>query len=301
MKNSNPLIFGLKELALSSQEREFFLKTNPFGFILFKRNCATREQITALTSSLKALFPERKVEIFIDQEGGRVARIKPPIASREYPAPRYFAQLYKDQGQEIATKALYANYYELMRELVGLGITSTCAPLADLLFEGADQVIGDRSFGSDPKIVSELCKVTLKALQEAGGMGLLKHIPGHGRATCDSHKELPTLSTSLEDLESTDFLAFKLIAPYAKYAMTAHIKFDALDSLAPVTLSKPAVDYIRHKIGFKGLLMTDDMSMKALNGDIGELSALALEAGCDLILHCNGEMDEMKKIATIFK
>lgn len=292
-----PVIFGLAGLEISPEERELFLATQPFGFILFKRNCASKEQITALTSSLKALFPKRRVEILIDQEGGRVARIKPPIAAREYPAPAYFTNAYHKEGAEDAKQALYNNYHALMSELTSLGITMTCAPLADLLFEGADNIIGDRSFGKDPAVVTELCITALSALRNAGSEGIIKHIPGHGRATCDSHKELPTVYTPLEELETTDFLPFKMLAPHARFAMTAHVKFIALDKDQPVTLSKPAIDYIRNEIGFKGLLMTDDMSMKALKGDIGELSKQALEAGCDLILHCNGDMEEMQKIA----
>lgn len=292
-----PVIFGLAGLEISPEERELFLATQPFGFILFKRNCASREQITALTSSLKALFPKRRVEILIDQEGGRVSRIRPPIAAREYPAPAYFTNAYHKEGEPDAMQALYDNYHALMSELTSFGITMTCAPLADLLFDGADEVIGDRSFGNDPAVVAELCITVLRALRSAGSEGIIKHIPGHGRAICDSHKALPTVYTPLAELEMTDFLPFKLLAPHARFAMTAHVKFTALDKDQPVTLSKPAIDYIRNEIGFNGLLMTDDMSMKALKGDIGSLSQQALRAGCDLILHCNGDMYEMQKIA----
>lgn len=294
-----PVIFGLSGLEITPEERELFLATQPFGFILFKRNCASREQIISLTSSLKALFPKRRVEILIDQEGGRVSRIKPPIAMREYPAPAYFANAYYREGTADARQALHDNYRTLMSELISFGITMTCAPLADLLLEGADEIIGDRSFGKDPVVVTELCMTALDALRSAGSEGIIKHIPGHGRATCDSHKELPTVYTPLEELEASDFLPFKLLAPHARFAMTAHVRFMALDKDHPVTLSKPAIDYIRNEIGFKGLLMTDDMSMKALKGDMGSLSRQALEAGCDLILHCNGDMYEMQEIAAI--
>lgn len=294
-----PVIFGLSGLEITPEERGLFLATQPFGFILFKRNCASREQIIALTSSLKALFPKRRVEIMIDQEGGRVSRIRPPIATREYPAPAYFANAYDKEGATDARQALHDNYQTLMSELISFGVTMTCAPLADLLFDGADNVIGDRSFGANPEVVTELCMAVLEALRNAGSEGIIKHIPGHGRAVCDSHKELPTVYTPLEELETTDFLPFKLLAPHARFAMTAHVRFMALDKEQPVTLSKPAIDYIRNEIGFKGLLMTDDMSMKALKGDIGSLSKQALEAGCDLILHCNGDMYEMNRIAEV--
>lgn len=294
-----PVIFGLSGLELKSDERDLFLATQPFGFILFKRNCASREQIIALTSSLKALFPKRRVEIMIDQEGGRVARIRPPIASREYPAPAYFANAYDKEGAVDARQSLYDNYQFLISELLSLGVTMTCAPLADLLFDEADKIIGDRSFGKDPSIVTELCMTVLKALRSMGSEGIIKHIPGHGRALCDSHKELPTVYSELNELEATDFLPFKLLAPHARFAMTAHVRFVALDREQPVTLSKTAINYIRNEIGFKGLLITDDMSMKALKGDIGSLSKQALEAGCDLILHCNGDMYEMNRIAEV--
>lgn len=294
-----PVVFGLSGLEITPEERELFLATQPFGFILFKRNCASREQIIALTSSLKALFPKRRVEIMIDQEGGRVSRIRLPIAAREYPAPAYFANAYDKEGAADARQALHDNYQALMNELISFGVTMTCAPLADLLFDGGDSVIGDRSFGNDPVVVTELCMAVLEALRSAGSEGVIKHIPGHGRATCDSHKELPTVYTTLEELEMTDFLPFKLLAPHARFAMTAHVRFMALDKEQPVTLSKPAIDYIRNEIGFKGLLMTDDMSMKALKGDIGSLSKQALDAGCDLILHCNGDMYEMNRIADV--
>jgi beta-N-acetylhexosaminidase len=288
-----PIIFGLSGPALLDQEREFFLKQQPYGFIIFKRNIESKEQIQTLTKSLHDLFPERRVEIFIDQEGGRVARVKPPITSKEYPPAAYFGQMELAKGL-VETQV---NYKGLMLELHSLGITATCAPVADLLFDGADKVIGDRSFGSDPAIVASLCKAALKGIKDSGGSGVIKHIPGHGRASCDSHMQLPIVDTSLEELEKTDFRVFQLLSRDAKYAMTAHVVYKALDPLLPATLSKTIIDYIRHKIGFTGTLMTDDMSMKALDGDLSTLSSNALSAGCDLVLHCNGNMDEMKSVA----
>lgn len=287
-----PIIFGLSGPVLLPEEKELFLKEQPYGFIIFKRNVESGEQIQQLTKSLHDLFPDREVEIFVDQEGGRVARIKPPIASKEYPPAAHFGQMGLAEGlAEVRT-----NYKSLMLELRSLGITATCAPVADLLFDGADKVIGDRSFGSDPKVVANLCKAALQGITDSGGNGVIKHIPGHGRASLDSHYALPVVNTALEELEQTDFRAFQLLAPDAKYAMTAHVVYEALDPELPATLSKIVVDYIRQKIGFTGTLMTDDMSMKALSGDLSTLSSKALNAGCDLVLHCNGNMEEMKAI-----
>ncbi|MES2215637.1 MAG: beta-N-acetylhexosaminidase [Pseudomonadota bacterium] len=289
-----PIIFGLQGPTLLPEEIEFFKKHQPYGFILFRRNIESREQVQALTRSLHELFLDRAIEILIDQEGGRVARIKPPIASKLYPAAASFSRMEADQG----LNEVYENYKALMSELKELGITVTCAPVADLFFDEADEVIGDRSFGRDPTIVSEFCTSSLEGIEAAGGHGVIKHIPGHGRASCDSHHDLPIIETSLEELEQTDFLAFKLLCQNAsvKYAMTAHIVYNALDALNPATLSKPVITYIREHLGFTGLLMTDDMSMKALRGDLDHLSRQALEAGCDLILHCNGNMEEMELV-----
>lgn len=290
-----PLIFGLEGISLSDKEKEFFKTHQPYGFILFKRNCETREQILSLTSQLRDLFPNREeVKIFIDQEGGRVARIKPPIASTEYPTASSFGKI---ENLEEAKNAVFNNYASLMRELVDLGINATCAPVVDLFFEDASDVIGDRSFGSDPARVAELAIASLEGIESAGGDGVIKHIPGHGRAMCDSHLDLPVVTNSLDELEATDFKAFRMMADTATYAMTAHIIYQALDKENPATLSKIVIDYIRHEIGFLGSIMTDDLSMKALKMTLSESTKLALNAGCNLILHCNGNMEEMKEIA----
>jgi len=292
-----PIIFGIQGTSLSDDEISFFTNHRPYGFILFSRNCASKDQILALTESIGNLFSNRKVPIFIDQEGGRVARIRPPIASKEYPPAKVFGLLAQGEGLETAKIATYHNYYDLMTELLSLGITATCAPVADLCFEGADLIIGDRSFGSGSYLVSELCEAALKGIENAGGQGVIKHIPGHGRASCDSHKALPRVDSSIAELELTDFRVFQLLANRAKIAMTAHIVYSALDD-KPATLSKIVIDYIRTKIGFTGILMTDDLSMKALNGDLGDLAITALASGCDIVLHCNGDMAEMVKIAS---
>jgi beta-glucosidase-like glycosyl hydrolase len=197
----------------------------------------------------------------------------------------------------LAVDLVYENYKNLTSELVGLGIGGTCSPVVDLSFEGAHDIIGDRSFGSDPNIVSSLVLSAIKGIRDAGGVEVIKHIPGHGRATCDSHFELPRIESALEELELSDFMAFKLIAQSAQYAMTAHIIYRALDDNLPATLSSKVIKYIRNQISFKGMLMTDDISMQALSGDLAALSNKALEAGCDIVLHCNGIMSEMSAIA----
>lgn len=288
-----PVIFGISGAELSQEEINFFKNNEPYGFILFKRNCESADQIKALTKSLKGLFPERQggVDIFIDQEGGRVARIKPPIIDTIYPPVAELASMRN------APEATFENYKSLMKDLIDLGINVTCAPVVDLRFDGAHDVIGGRSFGSDPEFVANMARHAIDGIEFAGGMAVIKHMPGHGRAMCDSHESLPVVSASLEELERTDFRAFKLVGNHSKYAMTAHVLYEAIDSELPATLSKRVIDYIRQEIGFTGTLMGDDISMKALSGNIGELAVESLSAGCNLVLHCNGNMEEMKIIA----
>lgn len=290
---NKPIIFGLAGTVLSDEERQFFEEHKPYGFILFKRNCDSRDQIISLVNDLKKISDK----IFIDQEGGRVARIKPPINHKTYPPAANFGAIAETKGLEAAKDAVRANYHELMSDLLELGINITCAPLADVHFAGAHDVIGDRAFSSDPSVVSALSLATLEGLRRAGGDGVIKHIPGHGRSMCDSHLDLPIVNASLEELEQIDFAAFKPLSKTATYAMTAHIIYTALDPDFPATLSKKVINYIRNEIGFTGILMTDDLSMKALKGDFAYLTRASLEAGCDLILHCNGNMEEMMQIA----
>ncbi len=288
-----PIIFGLAGTVLSEKERVFFETHQPYGFILFKRNCESRDQIARLVEDLKTISDK----IFIDQEGGRVARIKPPINNKLYPPAAGFGVLASSEGLTIAENVVRENYSQLMSDLLELGINITCAPVVDVHFEGAHDVIGDRSFSNDPAIVSALSIATLEGLRQAGGDGVIKHIPGHGRSMCDSHLDLPIVTASLAELEKIDFAAFKPLSTIATYAMTAHIIYTALDAELPATLSKTVIDYIRNEIGFTGMLMTDDLSMKALKGDFAYLTKTSLEAGCDLVLHCNGDMEEMIQIA----
>lgn len=293
--NHTPIIFGLSGTKLTEQEIAFFSKARPIGFILFSRNIESKEQVKALTKSLRDLMQNEDIPIMIDQEGGRVARIKPPLM-KEYKPAKYFGDMALSDLEK-AVDATYENYLAMGKELISLGINVNCAPVADLLIEGADDIIGDRSFGSSVSIVSQLCDAACLGLMDADVHPIVKHIPGHGRATCDSHKDLPVVTTDLKTLEETDFRVFKSLSSLDVWAMTAHVKFDALDKDSCVTLSQKAISYIRNELGYEDhVIISDDMSMKALKGDIGENAAAAMLAGCDLILHCNGEMEEMKSI-----
>ncbi len=267
------IIFGLAETKLQSEEKEFFLKAKPLGFILFSRNVESREQLIALSNSLKGLFPERKTFIFVDQEGGRVARIKPPIAEKLYPAAKVFADMYL--GDQVRAKsAAKENWLQIMADLNSLGIDSPCAPVCDIYYPEADPIIGDRSFGSTPEQVIDLCKEAIAGINEQGGIAFIKHVPGHGRAEVDSHLALPIINTDLKTLEETDFKVFKELSSEEVWGMSAHIVYNALDSKNPATLSDKVIDYIRNKIGFKGILVTDDICMYALHGKVGQQKSL---------------------------
>lgn len=275
---------------------EFFGTHNPLGFIIFSRNIEDPEQLRRLIMQVKAtVFPRNDVLILIDQEGGRVARLKPPCWP-EMPAARSFAEQIPFETLNRVRKLVYNNYRLCSYELRKLGINVDCAPLLDLIFEGADDIIGDRSFSSDPYEVSELGKEVCKAMLMGNVFPMIKHIPGHGRANCDSHKDLPLVNASLEDLRKTDFIPFKAMADMP-FAMTAHITYTAIDAENCATQSKKVIDLIRNEIGFKGILFSDDLSMEALKGSMKERTIKSIEAGCDVILHCNGKMNEMKEIA----
>lgn len=276
------VILGIESIFLSPSEKELFSQFPPYGVILFKRNCDNPSQLKDLISSIKEVIPECK--ILIDQEGGRVARLREPNF-KEFPPANSF------NTKELA----YDNYFIMGKYLKNLGIDVNCAPVADLYYSYADKIIGDRSFGEDVDHVVDLVKASAQGLMDSGVIPIIKHIPGHGRALVDSHKELPIVKTDLETLEKSDFLVFKKLSELP-VAMTAHVIYEALDINDPVSISKPSVDYIRKNIGFSGLLISDDINMKALSGDLGELAKKILAAGCDIVLHCSGELEEMKKI-----
>jgi len=293
--NMLPLILGISGLVLSTEEKELFATNKPHGVILFKRNCNSREQIISLTSEIKTIIgPD--VKIFIDQEGGRVARVKPPIACKEYPNMEFFGEIYKVSGRDVAIQKIEQNFFELMSELKVLGIDVTCAPVCDLRHIGAHDIVGNRSFGTDVQIVIDLCIAALDGIHRAGGEGVIKHIPGHGRSMHDSHLALPHVDTGLEELESTDFAIFKALANKCPYAMTAHIIYSCFDTENTITTSCAAINYIRENIGFTGMLMTDDLDMKALSGTLEDKTKASLDAGCNIALQCSGKIED---IATI--
>jgi beta-N-acetylhexosaminidase len=287
-------IFGIAGTGLSEEEKRFFQKMDPLGFILFARNCESPEQVKRLTRSLRELLQRENVLILIDQEGGRVARLKPPHW-RKTPAAGVFAGM---AGGSLASArdAVYANARLIARELFDLGINVNCAPLADVPVKGAHDIIGDRAYGDDPRQVSVLAGAMAEGLQDGGVLPVLKHIPGHGRARSDSHEKLPVVDEPLSGLEKSDFIPFIALNRLA-LGMTAHILYTAIDPERPATLSPKVIDIIRGKIGFDGLLMSDDLSMKALTGSFGDLATQTIAAGCDAVLHCNGKMDEMRRIA----
>lgn len=287
------VVFGISGLSLTKEEKSFFTEVNPLGFILFSRNCKSPIQIKKLITSLKECVNREEVLILIDQEGGRVSRLKPPYFKCTPPAAHFTEIAKKDM--EAGYNSTFDNYLSIGNELKSLGINVNCAPVADLYFPDSNIVIGDRSFGQDIEIVTNLCIAVDEALKTANIQSIIKHIPGHGRAMKDSHLDLPTIDTNLDILASTDFLVFKNLR-HIKIAMTAHIIYTALDSKLPITLSKAAISYIREIIGFNGVIISDDLSMKALHGNLSYLTKTAIDAGCNIILHCNGKMDEMQQI-----
>lgn len=287
-------IFGCAGLSLSEDERRFFAEADPFGFILFARNVETPEQVRALTASLRESIGRPDAPVLIDQEGGRVRRLRPPHW-RDAPAMRPFGDLY-GRDAEAGRRALELNIALMSAELLSLGVDADCAPVLDVPVAGAHDIIGDRAFSRDPQVVGELGRVVNDAFLANGVHPVIKHIPGHGRATADSHQDLPVVDAPLAELEATDFAPFRMVRD-APFAMTAHIVYTAIDATRPATTSPVVVqEIIRQGIGFDGLLMTDDLSMKALKGPFAERARESLAAGCDLVLHCNGDMAEMRAV-----
>lgn len=290
-----PIIFGFKGLALTEEEKAFFAANQPAGFIIFKRNIESKDQLKTLCSELSSLFPGRETMILIDQEGGRVQRFTEPH-TKKYPAPSYFRDLVEIEGKDAALKACYESNLEMALELREIGINVNCTPVADLSYEGASNVIGDRSFGSHVAMVIEFCKQVITAHLDAGIRPIIKHMPGHGRAKQDSHLELPIVDSSLAELEATDFAVFRELSKFCDFAMTAHIIYNAIDPAAPATISSKVISYVREAIEFKGEIITDCLTMEALSGGYGERATKALEAGCNYLLHCSGDMEQMGEI-----
>ena len=294
-RETRPVIFGLTGTTLSAEESAFFHDVRPWGIILFARNIETRAQLRALTDDLRDRLGNDQLPIFIDQEGGRVARIKPPLV-RRYPPAQFYGALF-GQDPEIGTEAAYLGAMLLAHDLNELGVTANCAPCLDLALPGMSNVIGDRAYGADGETVTQLASAFYGGLRAGGVVPVIKHLPGHGRAKVDSHHALPVVDTDRATLEANDFVPFRALND-AAMGMTAHIVYSAIDEGTVSTLSRPLIsDIIRNQIGFDGLLMTDDLSMKALSGDFAQRTQNALRAGCDIILHCNGDRDEMAAIA----
>ena len=293
--SSRAFITGVSGLELSAAEREFIRAERPWGFILFKRNIETPDQVSALVKELRNCLGEADAPVLIDQEGGRVARLGPPHWPA-YPPGAVFGALY-DLDPALGLQAARLSSRLIAADLIDLGVTVDCLPLADVPVAGADAVIGNRAYGTEPAKVAAIARAVTGGLEQGGVLPVLKHIPGHGRATADSHFRLPTVDTPREELERTDFAAFQPLADLPM-AMTAHVVFSALDPAQPATTSATIIrQVIRGAIGFQGLLMSDDVSMNALAGSITERTRAIVNAGCDMVLHCNGKLDEMRDVA----
>jgi beta-N-acetylhexosaminidase len=297
MTHSKAVIFGCKGPELMSDEFIFFSETRPIGFVLFARNCINPEQLRNLIKNLRKSIDNDHAPILIDQEGGRVVRLRKPHW-REPPAAKLFADL-ANKNIDLACEALNLNIRLIGQELREHGVNVNCLPVLDIPFDGADPIISDRAFGVDPEMIPILGKVACDALLMEGVLPIIKHIPGHGRANVDSHKALPIVRTDWTELSKIDFSPFKLLADMP-IAMTAHIIYSAIDPENPATTSsKVILDIIREEIGFDGLLISDDLSMEALGGDFSYRTQAALSAGCDVVLHCNGDMFEMREISDV--
>jgi beta-N-acetylhexosaminidase len=285
------IVLGCSGESLNSFERDLFAAANPVGFILFRRNCGSPDQVRELVVSLRECVGRGDTPVLIDQEGGRVARLRPPHW-RLYPSAARLASL-PDPTAELAVR-LAARL--IADDLARLGITVDCFPVLDLVISGADPVIGDRAYSADPERVVRFARGACEGMLEGGVLPVIKHIPGHGRARVDSHHACPSVETPYQELSRTDFAPFRALAGMP-WAMTAHIVYTAVDQALPATLSPRVVaEVVRGEIGFDGVLISDDLSMKALGGDLGERTRQALAGGCDLALHCNGNLAEMEEV-----
>jgi beta-N-acetylhexosaminidase len=289
-----PAIYGLSGERLTADERAFFRDANPAGYILFRRNCAGKEQLRALTDELRAIHGRDDVPILIDQEGGRVARLRPPVWP-DFPPAERFADLYR-RAPISGIEAARVNAQAIALVLRECGINVNCLPLLDVRQAGAHDIIGDRALGSEPMQVAALGRAVIEGMRSAGVVGIVKHMPGHGRSRSDSHQELPIVSASDDELE-WDIEPFRSLA-WAPMGMTAHIVYTAWDNERCGSLSPTVIgNVIRGRIGFDGFLMSDDLGMHALSGGFGERARGVVEAGCDVGLHCSGVMEEMVAVS----
>jgi beta-N-acetylhexosaminidase len=295
--STRAFITGVSGAQLTAAEREFIRAERPWGFILFKRNIQNTAQVIDLIVQMRGELAQPEAPVLIDQEGGRVQRLGPPHWP-VYPPGALFGTLY-DRDPRLGLAAARLSARLIAADLIELGITVDCLPLADVPVAGADAVIGNRAYGTEPGKVAAIARAVTEGLEQGGVLPVLKHIPGHGRATADTHFQLPQVDTSRAELIQTDFAAFQPLADL-QMAMTAHVVFSALDPAHPATTSATIIDQvIRGVIGFQGLLMSDDVSMNALSGSIAERTAAIFAAGCDLVLHCNGQLDEMREVAAM--
>jgi beta-N-acetylhexosaminidase len=289
-------IFGCAGTVLTADERAFFRDADPLGFILFARNIETPEQTRRLTDELRSCVARAEAPVLIDQEGGRVARLRPPHW-RKAPPGRVLGELYA-RNRETGLEAARLNSRLLALDVASVGCDVDCLPVLDIALPGAHSVIGDRAYAEQPEAVAAIGRAAAEGLMAEGVMPVIKHIPGHGRAMVDSHHTAPTVTESRDTLERTDFLPFKLLSDLP-WAMTAHVVYEAVDPDAVLTVSARGVkEVVRGHIGFDGLLLSDDLSMQALGGTLGGRAAKVLAAGCDIALHCNGEWPEMVEVAT---
>jgi beta-N-acetylhexosaminidase len=293
--SSRAFITGVSGLELTAAERAFIRSERPWGLIIFKRNIETRDQVASLIKEFRGEAGETDAPVLIDQEGGRVQRFGPPNWPA-YPAGAVFGALY-DLDPVLGLRAAWLSARLIAADLIETGVTVDCLPLADVPVPGADAVIGNRAYGTEPGKVAKIARAVTEGLEQGGVLPVLKHIPGHGRATADTHFRLPEVDTPRSELERVDFAAFQPLADLPM-AMTAHVVFSALDPAHPATTSATIItQVIRGVIGFQGLLMSDDVSMNALSGSIAERTRAILAAGCDMVLHCNGNLDEMRDVA----
>jgi beta-N-acetylhexosaminidase len=287
-------ISGLAGLAINPDEAAFFREASPWGLILFKRNIESPAQVKALTAHFRDIVG-RDAPVLVDQEGGRVQRMGPPHWPAYPPGAAYAALYESDSASGLAGARLGGRL--IAEDLVAVGIDVDCVPVADVPVPGADSVIGDRALGDTPAQVAALAGAIARGVLAGGVLPVVKHLPGHGRATADSHHKLPVVDTDRATLEATDFAAFRPLSSLP-LGMTAHVVFSAIDAAQPATTSAIMIrDVIRGSIGFEGLLMSDDVSMGALSGTLSERCKAALTAGCDVVLHCNGNLDEMRGVA----
>lgn len=289
------VVYGCAGSSLTAEERAFFREADPLGFILFRRNCRTPEQVRALVADMRAAVGRVDAPVLIDQEGGRVARLKPPHWPA-HPAARRIGAL-AEHNREAGREAAWLNARILAAELSALGIDVDCAPVCDVLAPDGHDVIGDRAFSADPELVAELARASCAGFQAGGVLPVIKHLPGHGRALVDSHKELPVVTASRAALDAVDFIPFCSLADLP-LGMVAHVVYHALDPEHAASISAHVMtEIIRGALGFSGFLFSDDISMEALHGAMGCRTRAVLAAGCDAVLHCNGNRAEMEAIA----